>query len=134
MVPDAVRAHACIAGLPLPLLLRDLTAETLIEWAICRDGDCPLFALPALPCAESARASAFRYLLREAFPQKAPEADFGRTDMTTAVDAKQTSGVAALSSSGSRHGHILPPRRVLRRPPLLPHPPVLALVRPARAR
>lgn len=38
----------------------------------------------------------------------------------------------SLFSSRSSHRHILPPRRVLRRAPLLLHSPILALVRPPR--
>lgn len=53
-----------------------------------------------------------------------------RTGATTA-GSNRCSGdpwCGSIFSSRSRHRHILPPRRVLRRAPLLLHSPVLALV------
>jgi DNA-binding transcriptional LysR family regulator len=73
MIRDAVRAGAGAARLPLSLISRDLAAGRLVHWGDVAGSEITLWALYPSRRLLSARVSAFLDLLKQAFPQAAPE-------------------------------------------------------------
>lgn len=73
MVPDAVRAGAGAACLPVSLVSRDLANGTLVHWGDIDVPEIELWVLYPSRRLLSARVSAFLAYLKEAFPQGAPE-------------------------------------------------------------
>jgi DNA-binding transcriptional LysR family regulator len=73
MIRDAVRAGAGAARLPLSLVLGDLASGRMTSWGDLAGSDISLWALYPSRRLLSARVSAFLELLRQSFPQGAPE-------------------------------------------------------------
>lgn len=73
MIRDAARAGAGAARLPVSLVSRDLAAGRLVHWGDVAGSEITLWALYPSRRLLSARVSAFLDLLRQAFPQAAPE-------------------------------------------------------------
>lgn len=73
MVPDAVRAGAGAACLPVSLVSRDLANGTLVHWGDVDAPEIELWVLYPSRRLLSARVSAFLAYLKDAFPQGAPE-------------------------------------------------------------
>ncbi|WP_312487988.1 LysR substrate-binding domain-containing protein [Sphingomonas sp.] len=73
MIRDAVRAGAGVARLPLSLVLHDLADGRLTKWGDVAGSEIALWALYPSRRLLNARVGAFLNLLRQAFPQAAPE-------------------------------------------------------------
>ena len=73
MIRDAVRAGAGAARLPLSLVSRDIANGRLVRWGDVAGSDIALWALYPSRRLLNARVSAFLELLRQSFPQAAPE-------------------------------------------------------------
>ncbi|WP_242153977.1 LysR family transcriptional regulator [Sphingomonas sp. BAUL-RG-20F-R05-02] len=73
MIRDAVRAGAGAARLPLSLVSRDIANGRLVHWGDVPGSDVALWALYPSRRLLNARVSAFLDLLRQSFPQAAPE-------------------------------------------------------------
>jgi DNA-binding transcriptional LysR family regulator len=73
MIRDAVRAGAGAARLPLSLVSRDIASGRLVQWGDVPGSDVALWALYPSRRLLNARVSAFLDLLRQSFPQAAPE-------------------------------------------------------------
>ncbi|RZM37523.1 MAG: LysR family transcriptional regulator [Sphingomonas sp.] len=73
MIRDAVRAGAGAARLPLSLVSRDVADGRLVHWGDVTDSGIALWALYPTRRLLNARVSAFLALLRQSFPQAAPE-------------------------------------------------------------
>jgi len=73
MIRDAVRAGAGAARLPLSLVSRDIASGRLVHWGDVPGSEIALWALYPSRRLLNARVSAFLELLRQSFPQAAPE-------------------------------------------------------------
>ncbi|MBB3911843.1 LysR family transcriptional regulator [Sphingomonas desiccabilis] len=73
MIRDAVRRGAGAARLPLSLVSRDIASGRLICWGNVTGSEISLWALYPTRRLLNARVSAFLDLLRQSFPQGAPE-------------------------------------------------------------
>ena len=73
MIRDAVRAGAGAARLPLSLVSRDIAAGRLVHWGDLAGSDIALWALYPSRRLLNVRVSAFLEVLRQSFPQAAPE-------------------------------------------------------------
>ena len=73
MIRDAVRAGAGAARLPLSLVSRDIASGRLTHWGDVPGSHIALWALYPSRRLLNARVSAFLDLLRQSFPQAAPE-------------------------------------------------------------
>ncbi|SFN85071.1 LysR family transcriptional regulator [Sphingomonas sp. OK281] len=73
MIRDAVRAGAGAARLPLSLVSGDIASGRLSHWGDVAGSDIALWALYPSRRLLSARVSAFLNLLKQSFPQAAPE-------------------------------------------------------------
>jgi DNA-binding transcriptional LysR family regulator len=73
MIRDAVRAGAGAARLPLSLVNRDVADGRLAQWGNVEGSDIALWALYPSRRLLNARVSSFLDLLRQSFPQAAPE-------------------------------------------------------------
>ncbi|MFS0771139.1 LysR family transcriptional regulator [Sphingomonas sp. 1P08PE] len=73
MIRDAVRVGAGVARLPLSLVLHDLADGRLVTWGNVAGSEIMLWALYPSRRLLNARVAAFLNLLRQAFPQAAPE-------------------------------------------------------------
>ena len=73
MIRDAVRAGAGAARLPLSLVSRDIAGGLLAHWGDVPGSDIALWALYPSRRLLNGRVSAFLELLRQSFPQAAPE-------------------------------------------------------------
>jgi DNA-binding transcriptional LysR family regulator len=72
-IRDAVRAGAGVARLPLSLVSRDIADGRLLHWGDVAGSNIALWALYPSRRLLSARVSAFLDLLRQSFPEGAPE-------------------------------------------------------------
>jgi len=73
MIHDAVRAGVGAGRLPVSLVSHDVAAGRLVHWGDVADSEIALWALYPSRRLLSARVSAFLDLLKQAFPQAAPD-------------------------------------------------------------
>ncbi|MEG3168130.1 LysR substrate-binding domain-containing protein [Sphingomonas sp. LB3N6] len=73
MIRDAARSGAGAARLPLSLVMHDIASGRLVDWGDVAESGIALWALYPSRRLLNARVAAFLDLLRQSFPQAAPE-------------------------------------------------------------